>query len=308
MFIISAKSKYLVVIGGPTAVGKTDLGIQLARHYQSSILSADSRQFYEELNIGTAKPSPDQLSEVKHYFINTKKITELYGAGHFEKDAIRLLKELFENNQILFMVGGSGLYIDAVINGVDDFEEIPQEIREGLNKEYASKGLKWLQSEIEKNDNAHYLTVDKKNVQRLIRALEVYRHTGLPYSSFLNKRKNERNFIPIKILINCEREKLYSNINKRVDDMIQNGLLDEAKRLMDYKHCNALKTVGYKEIYEHLEGKYDLSTAVEKIKQHTRNYAKRQITWFKNRDIFEEFGPDDLEKIKAFINIIVEHD
>ncbi len=308
MRFISTKSKYLVVIAGPTAVGKTSLGIELARHYQSVILSADSRQFYEELNIGTAKPSQQQLNEVKHFFINTKKITDLYGAGHFEKDAIPLLSELFEKHEIIFMVGGSGLYIDAVLNGVDDFKAAPQEIREELNKEYALNGLEWLQSEVKRNDNAYYLTVDKNNVQRLIRALEVYRHTGLPYSSYLNKSKSERDFIPIKILINCEREKLYSNINKRVDDMIRNGLLEEAKSLIDFKHCNALKTVGYKELYEHLEGKYDLTTAIDKIKQHTRNYAKRQITWFKNRDSFKEFGPEYLEKIKTYIDFIVQHD
>lgn len=295
----------MVVIAGPTAVGKTALSIELAKHYNSVILSADSRQFYKEMSIGTAKPSEEQLAAVKHYFINTKNINELYGAGHFEKDAIATLNELFKEQDIVFLVGGSGLYIDAVLNGVDDFIEVPIETREELNKKYEANGLEWLQNEVKKLDETYFNSVDTQNPQRLIRALEVCQHTGKPYSSFLNQPKEERNFTPIKILINTDRETLYSQINNRVDEMMASGLLEEIKQLANQKHLNALKTVGYKELYAYLDASYNLNTAIEKIKQHTRNYAKRQLTWFKNQDAFEEFKPTDLEKIKAYIDIII---
>jgi tRNA dimethylallyltransferase len=298
------KNKYLVVIAGPTAVGKTALSIELAKHYNSVILSADSRQFYKELSIGTAKPTEDQLSAVKHYFINTKSIKELYGAGHFEKDALATINELFKTHGIVFLVGGSGLYINAVLNGVDDFIEVPIEIREELNKKYDANGLEWLQNEVKKLDETYFNSVDTHNPQRLIRALEVCQFTGKPFSSFLNQPKAERNFTAIKILINTNREKLYSQINNRVDEMMAAGLLEEVKQFADQKHLNALKTVGYKELYAYLDASYDLKTAIDKIKQHTRNYAKRQLTWFKNQDAFEEFEPSDIEKIKGYINSI----
>jgi tRNA dimethylallyltransferase len=286
-------------------VGKTALSIALAKHFGSVILSADSRQFYKEMTIGTAKPSEEQLVAVKHYFINTKNITELYGAGHFEKDAIATLNELFKTQDIIFLVGGSGLYIDAVLNGVDDFIEVPIEIREELNKKFEANGLEWLQNEVKKLDETYFNSVDTNNPQRLIRALEVCQHTGKPYSSFLNQPKEERNFTAIKILINTDRETLYSQINARVDDMMASGLLEEVKQLADQKHLNALKTVGYKELYAYLDASYNLNTAVDKIKQHTRNYAKRQLTWFKNQDAFEEFNPTDLEKIKEYIESVI---
>ncbi len=286
-------------------MGKTALSIALAKHFGSVILSADSRQFYKEMTIGTAKPSEEQLVAVKHYFINTKNITELYGAGHFEKDAIATLNELFKTQDIIFLVGGSGLYIDAVLNGVDDFIEVPIEIREELNKKFEANGLEWLQNEVKKLDETYFNSVDTNNPQRLIRALEVCQHTGKPYSSFLNQPKEERNFTAIKILINTDRETLYSQINARVDDMMASGLLEEVKQLADQKHLNALKTVGYKELYAYLDASYNLNTAVDKIKQHTRNYAKRQLTWFKNQDAFEEFNPTDLEKIKEYIESVI---
>jgi tRNA dimethylallyltransferase len=282
--------------------------IDLARHYHSVILSADSRQFYSELNIGTAKPSEAQLSQVKHYFINTKHVGELYGAGHFEKDALSTLNELFRTHSLVFMVGGSGLYIDAVLNGVDDFTEVPAEIRERLNEQFKQKGLDWLQEELKKKDRDYFNTVDKNNPQRLVRALEIIEHSGRPFSQFLNKEKPQRDFTAIKIVLNLKRDQLYDRINTRVDDMMRKGLLDEVKRLASYKHYNALKTVGYKELYEYLDGKYDLETAVAKIKQHTRNYAKRQITWFKNRDTFEEFSPNDFQAIVQHIDKITGQD
>lgn len=303
--IITKPGKYLVVIAGPTAVGKTSLAIELAKQYHSIILSADSRQFYRELSIGTAKPTEEQLKQVSHYFVNNKSITELYGAGHFEKDAIKLLDELFKTYDLVFMVGGSGLYIDAVLNGVDDFIEVPEEIRNYLNQQFVEKGLDWLQQEVKTKDEAYFNSVDINNPQRLIRALEVCLFTGKPYSSFLNQAKPERHFTAIKILINTDRQKLYAQINSRVDEMMKNGLLNEASQFADRQHLNALKTVGYKELYDHMAGICTLETAIDKIKQHTRNYAKRQVTWFKNKDSFDEFEPGDLEKIKAYIDIII---
>ncbi|MBL7917269.1 MAG: tRNA (adenosine(37)-N6)-dimethylallyltransferase MiaA [Bacteroidia bacterium] len=297
--------KYLVVIAGPTAVGKTKLSIALAKFYNSVIISADSRQFYKEMNIGTAKPSESELASVKHYFINNKSINELFGAGHFEKEAIALLDELFKENQLVIVVGGSGLYINALLNGVDDFEEIPPSYREQLNSELEKNGIHVLQNELKEKDPNYYSTVDINNSQRVIRALEVCRFTNKPYSGFLNKNKTQRNFTAIKILLNTDREILYNQINNRVDEMMKAGLLEEVKSLLPFKNNNALKTVGYKELFEHLEGKCTLNEAVDKIKQHTRNYAKRQLTWFRNQDDFEEFSPNDLEKIKAYIDVIV---
>ncbi|MDO9001296.1 MAG: tRNA (adenosine(37)-N6)-dimethylallyltransferase MiaA [Bacteroidota bacterium] len=290
---------------GPTAVGKTAIAINLAKIYDTVILSADSRQFYKELTIGTAKPTNEELSAVKHYFINTKSISELYGAGHFEKDALATLNELFKTKNIVFLVGGSGLYINALINGVDDFIEVPIEIRDELNKKFELNGLEWLQNEVKTLDETYFNSVDTHNPQRLIRALEVCQYTGKPYSSFLNQPKAERNFKVIKILINTNREQLYSQINNRVDKMMASGLLEEVKQLANQKHLNALKTVGYKELYAYLDASYNLNTAIDKIKQHSRNYAKRQLTWFKNQDKFEEFEPTELEKIQSYINSIV---
>lgn len=304
---MNPQTKYLVVIAGPTAVGKTKLGIELAKHYNSLIISADSRQFYKELNIGTAKPSAEELQEVKHYFINNKNITELFGAGHFEKEAIPLLNQLFEEHQLVFVVGGSGLYIDALLYGVDEFEDVPIEVREKLNGELDEKGIEQLQNELKEKDPVYAAKVDLSNSQRVIRALEVCRYSGKPYSSFLKKNTVERNFTPIKLFINTDREKLYNRINLRVDEMMKQGLLNEVKSLTAYKNVNALKTVGYKELFDHLEGLCTLEEAIAKVKQHTRNYAKRQITWFKNQDECENFEPNDLEKIKAFLDVIISH-
>lgn len=304
---MSTDKRYLLVIAGPTAVGKTKLAIALAKHYNTVVISADSRQFYKEMTIGTAKPSASELQEVKHYFINNKSINELFGAGHFEKEALALLDDLYKEHSLVIVVGGSGLYINALLNGVDDFEEVPEEYRQQLNEEYKVKGLSALQEELLKKDPTYYKIVDIQNPQRVIRALEVIRFTGKPFSSFLKKNNVERNFTAIKIFLNTEREILYSNINRRVDDMMREGLLDEVKQLIPYKQVNALKTVGYKELFEYLEGRLTLNAAVDKIKQHTRNYAKRQITWFKHQDDFEEFGPEDIEKLLAYIDLILSH-
>ncbi len=302
---MSSLNTYLVVIAGPTAVGKTKLAIELAKHYKSVILSADSRQFYKEMSIGTAKPTEEELSAVKHYFINNKTVSELFGAGHFEKEAITLLEQLFKEHQIIFVVGGSGLYINALLHGVDEFNEVPIEVREQLNNELEQKGLNALQEELKERDPIYYNKVDIHNAQRVIRALEISRFTGKPYSSFLKHDQTQRSFSTINLLINTDRELLYDRINKRVDQMMADGLMNEVRSLIPYRNANALKTVGYKELFDHLDGKCTLEEAISKIKQHTRNYAKRQLTWFKNQDEFEEFKPEDLEKIKGYIDVII---
>ncbi len=304
---MNPNQKYLVVIAGPTGVGKTSLAIQLAKHYSSKIISADSRQFYKEMNIGTAKPSPQELSEAEHFFINSLSIHDNYSIGDFEKDVLKCLDKLFEENQLVFFVGGSGLYINAVLNGVDEFENVSEETKEKVKLNYEQKGLIWLQQQLEKLDPDYYNTVDINNPQRLQRALEVCFETGKPYSSFLSNIKKIRNFETIKILINTDREVLYERINKRVDEMVKNGLIEEAKKLYPHKKLNALNTVGYKELFAHFDNEIALADAIDLIKQKTRNYAKRQLTWFKNQDTYDTFGPDDMEKIKAYLEIILQN-
>lgn len=259
------------------------------------------------MNIGTAKPTADELAEVKHYFIDNKDVSELYGAGHYEKDVITLLDELFKEHDLVFLTGGTGLYINAVLNGVDDFVEVPAQERDKWNKLFETEGIEALKAQLKEKDPVYFEQVDINNPQRVIRALEVCSFTGKPYSSFLNKKTTARHFTPIKVLINTNREKLYERINMRVDNMMQQGLLDEVKQLQNFRHLNALKTVGYKELYDYLDGALTLAQAVDKIKQHTRNYAKRQLTWFRNQDEFEEFEPEDIEKIKAYLDIIITH-
>lgn len=295
-------NKYLVVIAGPTAVGKTKLSIELAKHYHSAILSADSRQIYKELTIGTAKPSEQQLNEVPHYFINTKSIQDHYTVGHYEKDVRETLDVLFKKYNVLFLIGGSGLYINAVLNGIDHFVDVPIEVRENLKNQYSNNGIEWLQLKLKQLDYISYQTIDLKNPQRLIRAIEVCEHAGKPYSSFLNQKNNTLNFIPIKIVIDTNRNQLYNQIDHRVENMMTSGLLNEVKNLISQKHLNTLKTVGYTELFDFFDDKYTLKTAVEKIKQHTRNYAKRQLTWFKNQNQFKTFEPTEFEKIKTFID------
>lgn len=298
---MTKESKYLIVIAGPTAAGKTELAIQLAEQFNTVILSADSRQFYREMSIGTAKPDNEQLKRVKHYFIDTKHVDELYGAGHYEKDAIVLLNELFKHHRLVFLVGGSGLYINAVLNGVDDFIEVPNALRTELNHQFKKKGLQCLQEELKRKDKTYYDQVDLNNPQRIIRALEVCNFTGQTYSSFLKKNRNPRNFEPVPLLITPHRETLYKRINERVDEMMRRGLENEVRTLREHRHQNALKTVGYKELNAYFEGEMNLKNAIEKIKQHSRNYAKRQLTWFRNQGRFREFSPDDIHEIKSYI-------
>jgi tRNA dimethylallyltransferase len=298
--------KNLIVIAGPTAVGKTALSIELAKFYNCPIISADSRQFYKEMSIGTAKPSKEEMQDVPHYFIDNISIHDTYNVGQFEREAIDFIETLFKDHEHLILVGGSGLYINAILNGVDEFEEIPAHIREQLIKDYEEKGLTYLQEELKQKDEVYYHQVDLNNPQRIMRALEVCIHNNKPYSSFRTKEKKQRSFDAINILINTDREALYHRINKRVDIMMQNGLLEEVKSLYPYKHLNALNTVGYKELFDFIDNKCTLEEAVNLIKQNSRRYAKRQLTWFNHQGDFETFEPTDLEKLKAYLDIVTQ--
>lgn len=298
--------KNLIVIAGPTAVGKTALSIELAKFYNCPIVSADSRQFYKEMSIGTAKPTKEEMQDVPHYFIDNISIHDTYNVGQFERDAIECIETLFKDHEQLILVGGSGLYINAILNGVDEFEEIPSHIREQLIKDYEEKGLTYLQEQLKQLDEVYYNQVDLNNPQRIMRALEVCIHTQKPYSSFRTKEKKQRSFDAINILINTDREALYTRINKRVDVMMQNGLLEEVQALYPHKHLNALNTVGYKEIFDFIDNKYTLEEAVNLIKQNSRRYAKRQLTWFNHQGDFETFAPTDLEKLKAYLDIVTQ--
>jgi len=259
------------------------------------------------MSIGTAKPTIEEMQDVPHYFINNISIHDIYNVGQFEREAIELIESLFKTHENLILVGGSGLYINAILNGVDEFEEIPSHIREQLIKDYEEKGLSYLQEKLKKLDEIYYHQVDLNNPQRIMRALEVCIHTQKPYSSFRTKEKKQRSFNTINILINTEREALYARINKRVDVMMQNGLLEEVKSLYPYKHLNALNTVGYKELFDYIDGKCTLEEAVNLIKQNSRRYAKRQLTWFNHQGDFETFEPTDIEKIKAYLDIVSQY-
>ena len=278
--------KTLLTIVGPTAIGKTSLAINLALHFDTEIISCDSRQFFKEMSIGTAVPSAEELAQAKHHFIQHKSIFEPYSVGDFERDAITLLTELFQRNDVVIMVGGSGLYADAVLYGLDDFPEVSTEIRNELNTHYQVQGIAYLQTKLKDLDPIQYERMDIQNPQRILRALEVCIASGKPYSSFLNKKKILRDFTNLTIGLTAEREVVYERINRRVELMLEDGLLIEAQRLFPYKELNALQTVGYRELFDFLEGKTSLDFAVEEIKKNTRRFAKRQYTWFhKNKDI-----------------------
>lgn len=276
--------KYLISIVGPTAIGKTALSIALAKHYQTEIISADSRQFYQEMNIGTAAPTQAELSEAPHHFIHHKSVLEDYNVGSFEKDAIKTLENLFTSHDVIVMVGGSGLYIDAITKGLDDFPIVDAAIRETLNEELATKGLEYLQNKLKTLDPLSFDTIAIDNPHRLIRALEICIGSELPYSSFLNKEKPKRQFKTITIGLTAERATIYDRINKRVDNMMTDGLMDEAKTLHHLQHLNALNTVGYSELFKFLNKEWTLDFAVSEIKKNSRRYAKRQLTWFRKKE------------------------
>lgn len=278
--------KTLLVVVGATGIGKTALAIQLALHYKTEILSADSRQFYAEMNIGTAVPAPEELQMVPHHFIQHKNIQEPYSVGDFERDALALLEQLYKVHNLVIMVGGSGLYIDAVLYGMDSFPKIDPSVREALNKELVLHGIGSLQEELTNADPDYAQKVDIQNPHRVLRALEVWRASGKPYSSYLGRKKNARSFNAVIVGIDAERAVIYQRINERVDMMMEAGLLKEAEGLRQYKDINALQTVGYKELFKHLEGHCTLEQAIEEIKKNSRRFAKRQGTWFrKNKSI-----------------------
>uniref|UniRef100_UPI004047D288 tRNA (adenosine(37)-N6)-dimethylallyltransferase MiaA n=1 Tax=Mariniflexile sp. TaxID=1979402 RepID=UPI004047D288 len=276
--------KYLVSIIGPTAIGKTALSIMLANYFKTEIISADSRQFFKEMSIGTAAPSKEELAAAKHHFIHHKSIHDHYSVGAFEKDALNCLENLFKIHDVVIMVGGSGLYVDAVIYGLDDFPEVDADIRQTLNTQLETNGLPFLQNQLKELDAVAYNTIAIDNPHRVIRALEICMGTGQPYSSFLNKKNIHRNFKTISIGLTAERETIYHRINQRVDMMMQQGLLDEVKNLFTFKDLNALNTVGYKELFNYLEGIWTLDFAISEIKKNSRRFAKRQLTWFKKNE------------------------
>ncbi len=278
---VPATQKELFVIVGPTAVGKTALAIQLAQQLDTEIISADSRQIYKEMELGTAKPSPAELAAVPHHFINSHSIHQEYNAGQYEREASELINRLFEKYHTLVMVGGSGLYIKAALEGFDDVPEVPVGIRVKIESEYAEKGLAWLQGELAQVDPDLYAKIDQKNPHRLIRALEVRLYTGQSIESFRAKKKKTQSFTVRKIGLELAREVLYERINQRMDVMIDRGLFEEAEQLYPFKHLNALQTVGYQEIFDFMDGRYSHEEAIRLLKQNSRHYAKRQLTWFK---------------------------
>ena len=281
---------YLITIIGPTAIGKTSLSIALANHFGCSIISCDSRQFFKEMKIGTAVPSDEELSSAPHFFIQNKSIFENYNVGDFEKDAIVKLDQLFKENNIQILVGGSGLYVDSVLNGLDSFPEINTSVREQINADFEHFGIDYLQQKLQELDNEYYTKLHLENPQtlqnpqRMKRFIEVCIGTGKTYSSFLNNKKNTRNFIPIIIGLEAARALLYDRINQRVDLMINEGLVNEAKSLYPNKKMNALQTVGYRELFDHFDASISLEFAIEEIKKNTRRFAKRQLTWFKRTE------------------------
>ncbi|RYU90234.1 tRNA (adenosine(37)-N6)-dimethylallyltransferase MiaA [Mucilaginibacter terrigena] len=273
--------KTLIVIAGPTASGKTAAAIRLAQHYDTVVVSADSRQFFREMSIGTAKPTVAELAAAPHYFINSHSITEPFSVGDFERECLQLLDELFKKHDVVILAGGSGLYIRAVTEGFDDLPTANPDIRDRLNTELAVDGITALQERLKDVDPAYYAEVDVSNPQRVIRALEVYEATGNPISSYRTSKVNKRSFDIIKFGLDMPREQLYDRINRRVDMMVHDGLLEEVAGLTQYRQYNALNTVGYSELFDYLDGKTDLDTAIAQIKQNTRRFAKRQLTWFR---------------------------
>ncbi|MFC2187717.1 tRNA (adenosine(37)-N6)-dimethylallyltransferase MiaA [Fulvivirgaceae bacterium LMO-SS25] len=291
----------LVIISGPTAVGKTDLTIELAKFFDTEIISADSRQFYKELEIATAKPSSKQLSEVNHHFINSLSIHQKYDVIDFENESLATIGKLFKTKNIVLVSGGSGLFIRVLCEGLDPLPEVPDIVRAIINQEYEAGGLDSLQKELAQADPEYYAEVDINNPQRVIRAIEIIRTTGQKFSSFRKKKKVERPFRVLKIVLNRDREELYERINMRVDMMFEQGLLDEAKELLSFKDLNALQTVGYSELFPALQGEYSIEEADRLIKRNSRRYAKRQLTWFKKEQDSHWFHPDQKEEIIKLI-------
>ena len=292
--------KTLIIIGGPTGIGKTSLSISLAKDIGSEIISCDSRQFFKELNIGVAKPSKEELKEVPHHFIGHKSVSEKYTVGNYEKECLHLINILFKKHNILFLCGGSGLYIDAVCEGLNDFPKIDQRIRENLNNNLQEKGLDYLNTELRKCDKETYNKIDRQNPRRVIRALEVYQSSGRPYSFYIKQEKKKRDFNTVFIALETSREILYQKINNRVELMFKNGLIEEVESLKKYQKNPALNTIGYKEIFHYFDTKKSIDETIQEIKKNTRRYAKRQITWFKHKK-YHQFKISEYNKIKSLI-------
>ncbi len=293
--------KTLVVLLGPTGVGKTALSLSLAEQFGASIVSADSRQFYKELKIGTAAPDEVQLARVTHYFIANKSLTDVYSCGQYELDVLALLERLFADNDVVFLVGGSMLYIDAVCKGIDDLPTVDPIVREEMQRVYQEKGADYLRNQLRLVDPIYYNKVDLKNTKRIIHALEIYMMTQRPFSSFHRQTKKERPFRIVKVGLTRDRAELYDCINRRVDEMMAAGLEAEARAMLPYRNENALDTVGYKELFKYFDGEWTKEFAVEKIKQNTRNYAKKQIAWFKKDESVRWFHPSDSQSVVEYL-------
>lgn len=292
----------LIVITGPTAVGKTALTLDIARHYGIPVINADSRQIYQELKIGTASPTPEQLRQAHHYFVGTKSIHDYYNASMYEQDVLTLLQSLFTQSPIQLLSGGSMMYIDAVCNGIDDIPTIRDDIRQEMKRRYADEGLEALCADLQRLDPEYYQEVDRKNYRRVIHALEICYQTGKTYTSFRKQQRKPRPFQIIKIGLNREREQLYERINRRVDQMMADGLLDEARAMRPYRDANALNTVGYKELFDYFDGRWPLDEAVERIKGNTRRYARKQLTWYKRDESVVWFHTEQQQDILNHIS------
>lgn len=293
--------KTLISVVGPTAIGKTALAIQLAKEFQTEIISSDSRQFFKEMAIGTAKPDESELAAARHHFINSHSVTQLFSTGDFEVEALKTLDQIFLDHDVAIMVGGSGLYVNALLNGLDEMPEIDLNIRAFLNQKFEKEGLSAIQKELTQLDPEYFAKVDQNNPQRMIRGLEVILSTGQKLSSMLSATKKERPFNIIKIGLNTDRAVLYDRINKRVDQMIECGLIAEVESLLPYRHYNALNTVGYSEIFDYLDKKISFEDAISAIKQNTRRFAKRQLTWFRRDEEITWFEPEQQEVIVSKI-------
>lgn len=301
---MASSDNTLVVITGPTAVGKTALTIELARHYHTPVINADSRQIYRELRIGTAAPSEEQLQQAKHYFVGNKSIHDYYNASMYEQDVLKVLQKEPSDTNILS--GGSMMYIDAVCNGIDDIPTVRDDIREEMKRRYEEEGLEALCEDLRRLDPEHYAIVDRQNYRRVIHALEICYQTGRTYTSFRTQSKKERPFRIVKIGLNRDRDELYNRINARVDAMMEQGLLHEAESLYNQRQLNALNTVGYKEMFDYMDGRWSLDEAVERMKGNTRRYARKQLTWFKRDEEVRWFHPDQIDEILKYIEVTKE--
>lgn len=298
---ISEMDKTLLVLAGPTAIGKTASGILLADHFSTEIISADSRQIYRETSIGTAVPSPEELGQLKHHFIQSTSLEDPYNASRYEQDALQKLESLFKKHDIILMVGGSGLYIDAVCSGIDDLPSADPVLRASLLKIFEEEGLDPLTKQLKELDPISYQKLDLKNHMRVLKALEVSIQTGKPYSAFLSGPRKKRPFKILRVALDMEREELYSRINQRVDLMMEAGLLEEVESVIQFRHLTAMKTVGYRELFSYLDGKNSLEEAVDLIKRHTRKFARKQLTWFRKGNLYQWYHPNQTEEIAEWV-------